>query len=216
QPPQRAYNPQEKERLFDLFGSPEQWGQTLRNRLWAHANVTVGAFTGSTDTVLPVPCTYDLNLAAAKYFYALEAGEVPLLFLFSGSLFYTTPEGRLQIERISWSKECGYRLPVATWRELMERLYPNCAWLYLQREVFDRLYAYRRRHRLATWEQAIEQLLEAQELEKALPNADMDLSPEELANGDAVERAPAGKDGTLGSGRDAFHLAPEPFPEVPK
>src|SRR5207249_3980336 len=106
QSPQRAYSSQEKERLFDLFGPPEAWGQTLRNRLWTHSTATVGPFTGATQTVLAVPCSFDLNLAATKYFYALSSGEVPLLFLFSGSLFYATDDGRLQVERLSWSKEC--------------------------------------------------------------------------------------------------------------
>src|SRR5689334_1722508 len=88
QSPQRLYNPSEKERLVDLFGEPARWGQTLRNRLWTHANCTVGAFTGVAETIIPLPCTFDLNIAATKYFYALEDGEVPLLFLFSGSAFY--------------------------------------------------------------------------------------------------------------------------------
>jgi hypothetical protein len=34
---------------------------------------------------MPVTCTYDLEVVAAKYFYALEDGEVPLEFLFSGT-----------------------------------------------------------------------------------------------------------------------------------
>jgi hypothetical protein len=158
--PQRSYTSQEKEKLLELFGTPERWGQTLRNRLWTHANTTVGAFTGSTDTILPVQCTYDLNLATAKYFYALESGEVPLLFLFSGSVFYVTPEGRLQVEPISWNTECSYQLPVQVWRELMEKNYPNRGWVCLQHEVFERLYAYKRQHGLATWEQTIELLLD--------------------------------------------------------
>jgi len=160
QSPQRIYSSVEKERLYDLFGPPDQWGQTLRNRLWAHANANVGPFDGNVETVLPVPCSYDLNLAAVKYFYALAEGDVPLLFLFSGSVFYATPEGRVSVERISWSKECVYRLPVRTWRDLMEKHYPNSAWLYLQRQCFDQLYAYKRRHGLATWEQTMERLLE--------------------------------------------------------
>jgi hypothetical protein len=159
QSPQRSYTAAEKEKLVDLFGAPERWGQTLRNRLWAHSNATAGAFTGATETVLPVPCTYDLNLAAAKYFYALEAGEVPLLFLFSGSLFYASEDGRLQVERVSWNKECAYRMPIETWRELMERHYPHCSWLYLRKDVFDRLYAYRRKMGAASWEEAVDSLL---------------------------------------------------------
>jgi len=161
QPPQRSYTPGEKEKLVELFGTPERWGQTLRNRLWTHANVTVGNFTHQTEAVLAVPCSYDLNLAAAKYFYALDGGDIPLLFLFSGSIFYMTAEGRLQIERVSWNKECAHRLPVPVWKDLMEHHYPNSEWLYLQRETFDQLWAYKRRNGLATWEQTMEHLLSA-------------------------------------------------------
>jgi len=160
QSPQRVYSPSEKERLVDLFGAPERWGQTLRNRLWTHANCTVGAFTGAAEAVITVPCTFDLNIAATKYFYGLDAGEVPLLFLFSGSALYLSAEGKIQVERISWDKECAYRMPVKCWKELMEEHYPNCAWVYLKRDVFDRLYKYRRQNGIATWEQTLGALLD--------------------------------------------------------
>jgi Family of unknown function (DUF6084) len=89
---QRRYNDREKEGLRDLFGTSDRWGQTLRNRLWTHASATVRSFSGSTEFVLPVQCTYDFNVIATKYFYALDEGEVPLLFLFSGTIFYLTPD----------------------------------------------------------------------------------------------------------------------------
>jgi hypothetical protein len=156
---QRSYDDQEKERLVDLFGTPDRWGQTLRTRLWSHASVTMRSFTGATDVILAIPCTYDLNVAATKYFYALGKGEVPLLFLFSGTVFYAGPGGLLQVQRISWDKECSYRMPVAVWQSLMEHHYPNSAWLSLHRDVFERLYAYKRSNGISTWEQTIERLL---------------------------------------------------------
>jgi Family of unknown function (DUF6084) len=157
--PQRNYSPAEKEKLVELFGTPERWGQTLRNRLWAHSNTTVGAFSGTTETCLTVPCTFDLNIASTKYFYALEQGEVGLLFLFSGSVFYLNADGHLQVERVPWTREAVYRLPVQQWQELMEQHFPNSAWLALRRDVFDQLYQYKRRQGLANWEQTIESLL---------------------------------------------------------
>lgn len=160
QSPQRAYAPAEKEKLVELFGTPDQWGNTLRNRLWAHASANIGTFTGRTEATLSVPCTYDLNVAATKYFYALEGGEVPLLFLFSGTIFYAGADGRLQVQQISWNCECNWRMPVATWQELMERHYPNSAWLSLDRQTFDRLYEFKRRAGATSWEQAVERLLE--------------------------------------------------------
>ena len=159
QSPQRAYTPSEKEKLRELFGRPEDWGQTLRNRLLAHANCVVPAFADRTEAVLAVPCTFDLNVAATKYFYALEDGEVPLLFLFSGTVFYSDPDGRLQIQQISWEKEAAWRMPMGVWREMMDRHYPNTAFMWLDRDVFDRLYEFKRHHGFATWEQAMERLL---------------------------------------------------------
>ena len=163
QSPQRIYDPQEKEKLEDLFGTPDRWGQTLRNKLWTHANTCIRTFSGKTEALLPVPCTYDLNVSATKYFYALEGGEVPLLFLFSGTVFYASEAGHLQVQQIPWNNECTYRMPVHVWKALMDHHYPGTAWLSLDRELFDRLYAYRRRRGLATWDQAIEQLLPAAE-----------------------------------------------------
>jgi len=156
---QRGYTDRERERLEDVFGTPDLWGRTLRNRLWAHTSAMVGPFLGSTQAVLPVQCTYDFNVLATKYFYALEDGEAPLLFLFSGTVFYPGATGALQIQQIAWNKECVYRMPVKVWAELMNHHYPNGAWLSLTRDVFDRLSEYKRKRGILTWEQTIERLL---------------------------------------------------------
>ncbi len=161
--PQRPYSEVEKTKLLELFGTPDQWGNTLRNKLWTHANTIVPTFSGRTETTLSVPCSYDLNLAAAKYFYALESGEVPLLFLFSGTIFYAGAEGRLQVQQISWNCEATYRMPVSRWQELMDHHYPNSAWLTLDRATFDRLYQFKRNAGVTSWEQAIDRLLDAQQ-----------------------------------------------------
>jgi Family of unknown function (DUF6084) len=157
----RRYNPQEQERLIDLFGEPDRWSQTLHSLLWTHASVIVPAFDSSSVVDLNVACTYDFNVAATKYFYALDAGEVPLLFLFSGTIFYAAGDGALQIDQIAWSKEAPFRLPILVWQEMMDRYYPNNAWLPLRKDVFDRLYRYKRRHGLPTWEHVLEHLLPA-------------------------------------------------------
>jgi hypothetical protein len=155
----RSYDEEEREKLVDLFGTPDRWGQTLRNRLWAHANTTVRPFTQTTEAVLPIQCTYDLNVLATKFFYALKEGAVPLLFLFSGTVFYAADDGRLQVQQISWNQECTYPMPVRIWQELMEHHYPNSTWVSLHRHVFEKLDADKRRQGLPTWEQTIERLL---------------------------------------------------------
>jgi hypothetical protein len=145
--------------LIELFGTPERWGQTLRNRLWGFSNGVVRAFEGGTETTLSMPCTFDLNVAATKYFHALDGGEVSLLFLFSGSIFYEASDGRLQVQQISWNKECTYRMPVEVWKKMMDHHFPNVAWLTLDREVFERLYAYKRSVGASSWDETISGLL---------------------------------------------------------
>jgi hypothetical protein len=159
EPARRRYGAREQQRLLDLFGTPERWGQTLRPLLWTHAGVVVRPFEGSTVVDLPVPCSYDFNLAATKYFDALEEGEIPLCFLFSGTIFYEAGERGLQVAPVPWEKEAYFRLPAATWKALMDLYYPEGAWLCLRKDVFDRLSEYKSRRGLPTWEQALEALL---------------------------------------------------------
>ena len=161
----RHYDAVEQERLLEVFGEPHRWGNTLRSLLWTHTNLQVPPFSGSTVVDMPVPCTYDLEVIGSKYFYALEDGEVPLEFLFSGTVYYAGEGGRLQIVRISWEKEAEFRLPVRLWKEMMERYFPNSAWIRLRKDAFDQLYDYKVRRGLPTWEAAVEALLRASEQE---------------------------------------------------
>ncbi len=160
---QRHYDAAEQERLLELFGEPHRWGQTLRSLLWAHTTLQVPRFSGSTVVDMPIPCTYDMEVIGSKYFHALEDGEVPLEFLFSGTVFYAAEGGRLQIARISWEKEAEFRMPVRLWKETMERYFPNSAWIRLHKDAFDQLYDYKVRMGLPTWEAAVEALLRASE-----------------------------------------------------
>jgi hypothetical protein len=155
----RHYSPAEQAGLRDLFGAPERWNQTLRSTLWTHAHANVGPFNGETTVDLPVPCTFDFNVVAPKYFNALEGGEVPLCLLFSGTIFYDDATRGLQIAQIPWSKEARFRLPVQVWKNMMDLYYPNTAWLTLRRDVFDRLNEFKTRRGLPTWEQTLERLL---------------------------------------------------------
>jgi Family of unknown function (DUF6084) len=152
----RQYDEAARDRLFELFGPPEQWGASLRTLLWTRATLVVPAFSGSTVVQLPIACSYDLEVAASRYFDALEDGEVPLEFLFSGTVFYGAP---LQATRISWESEAGYRMPVSVWRETMDRYFRGTAWLRLQKDSFDRLAAHKSRNALATWEDVFDSLL---------------------------------------------------------
>jgi hypothetical protein len=159
----RPYGEAEQAWLSELFGTPDRWSTTLRTLLWTRTTLVVPPFSDATTVTLPVACSYDLEANAANYLSGLETGEVALELLFSGSVFYTGPDGLLQTARISWDHEAEYRLPVKVWREAMDRHFPGAAWLRLGRPAFDRLRAYKAEHGLRTLEDAVERLLGEEE-----------------------------------------------------
>lgn len=160
EPQLRRYNPEEEERLYEVFGEARQWGESLRPFLWTQVATTVGSFSGSTEVSLPVQCTYDFEVAGAKYLYGVESGEIPLVLLFNGTAFGSGPAG-MQVEPIAWHLEARYRLPISVWRDVLEQYYPNSGWLRLRRDTIDALQHYKVRQALPTWEQAFESLLKA-------------------------------------------------------
>jgi hypothetical protein len=159
----RRYSAEDQQSLLDLFGQPDRWSQTLRTLLWTHASVVIPSFRESTLVDLPVPCTFDFNVAATKYFHGLSDGDIPLCLQFSGTVFFAQDDSGLQVAPISWDKEARFKLPVKIWRDMMDSYYPNSAWLCLRRDVMDRLYQYKVRHGIPTWEQALENILSAEE-----------------------------------------------------
>ncbi len=157
--PARRYSRAEELRLYDLFGAPREWGRSLRPLVWAQTSFVVPAFEGSVVTGLCVPCSYDFDVAANKYLHAVRECSVPLEFLFSGSVFYADPAGALRTARLPWDRECRHDMPARLWHEMMERYFPNSAWLRVRRDVFDRLAAFRSEQGLPTWESTLEALL---------------------------------------------------------
>ena len=157
----RRYTPQEQERLRDLFGEPQRWGQTLRNLLWTNTSTVIPQFTGATTTELQVPCSFDFSIATTKYFDGLTEGEIPIFLMFSGTVFYGDETGALRVGPISWEKETKFRMPLAVWKEMMERYYPNSAWLCLRKDVFEGLHRFKVERGIPTWEEAFEILLAA-------------------------------------------------------
>lgn len=156
----RPYGEADQAWLVELFGTPDRWGTTLRTLLWTRTTLVVPPFTDVTEVELSIPCSYDLEVNASSYLSALSDGDVPLEFLFSGSVFYSGPGGMLQTIRLSWEKEAEYRLPVRTWREAMDRHFPGAAWLRVGRDSFDRLRTYKAANGLTSWEATIDRLVQ--------------------------------------------------------
>jgi hypothetical protein len=158
EPQRRLYDDREAEAVRDLFGERARWGDSLKPIQLAFVNHVVPTFVGEIDVDLALPCSYDFEIAANKYLYALDDGEVPLLMLFSGTIFSGGPAD-ITVQPIPWHKEASFRLPVEVWKQTMDMHFPGSAWLRLGRETFDALHRYRIGQELMTWDDAIERLL---------------------------------------------------------
>lgn len=161
EPQRRPYDPEEQAGIADLFGTNERYSTTLKPFLWTHATAMVQGFEGSRDFDLPVACTYDFDVSATKYLHALRGGDVPLVLLFSGTVFTRGATG-FAVEQLSWSLEAACRMPVTTWRRLMDLYFPGGGWIRLDREALDALARYRTTRGFTTWEQTVAALLPAQ------------------------------------------------------
>ena len=158
EPVRRSYDDAETAALDGLFGARERWASTMQPLQLAFLTQLLPGFTGETGFDLALPCSYDFDVAAHRYLDALADGEVPLLLLFSGTVF-TGNAGAFRVSPVPWHKEARVRLPVRVWREAMDVHFPGQAWLRLDRHTFDRLSAFRTRHQLAGWEDTVDRLL---------------------------------------------------------
>jgi hypothetical protein len=159
EPAKRSYAPAERERLVELFGEPERWASTTQSFRWAQVDVLVPRFGGETTVEVPVPCTYDHEVAASKYFGGLEDGEVPLRFDINGTIFYEAGDGRLQLLVVPWDRSVRYSMPVAAWRRMIEAQYPFRRWIALDAETVDRLARRRAARGLPSFDACVDELL---------------------------------------------------------
>jgi hypothetical protein len=159
EPIQRHYSDGEASKVRDLFGDRSRWGQTLQPMQLAFISQVLPSFSGECDFDLVLPCSYDVDVAAHKYLAALEDGTIPLLLLFSGTVF-TGTAGSIQIAPVPWHKETAVRMPVSVWRAAMDAHFPGQRWIRVDADTYDRLAAYRAERGLTGWEPAFSQLLE--------------------------------------------------------
>jgi hypothetical protein len=140
-PARRSYDPETRERLVELFGAPERWAATTHSFQWAQVDVLVPGFVGATSFTLQLPCSYDLELAAVKYFYSLQDGEIPLSFNFTGMVLYAGEHDRLQVSQVPWSCTARWMMPVAAWQRAIRAFYPEGGWVRLTTTTLDALLA---------------------------------------------------------------------------
>ena len=160
EPARRAYDDETRERLVELFGAPERWAVTTRSLIWTQLDVVVPAFTGSTTVAVPVACSYDFELAAAKYLYSLPDGVAPLALHFNGVIYYRDDHGGLQMVLVPWSNSIDFKMPVSVWRETIEHYYPNTSWVALRSQTLAALQRAKLDRGLTTLDSCVQALLE--------------------------------------------------------
>lgn len=158
EPQRRRYGPEEEAGLVDLFGGRERWFDTLKPFLWMQTGTMVQGFTASTQVDLPLPCTYDFEVAASKYLHALREDGVPLQLLFSGTVFLRSGTG-FAVERVPWDCESRYRMPVEVWTAVVDQSFPNTGWLRLDRSTLQSLARFRSARGLTSWDDTLDALL---------------------------------------------------------
>jgi hypothetical protein len=158
EPQRRRYDDTEEQALLDLFGDRSRFAQTLKPFSWLHTSTVAQGFTGETVVDLVLPCTYDFEVSGSTYLHALRDGEIPLLFLFSGTVFTRGGSG-FSVAPVPWDAESRYRMPVAVWRDLMETHFPGSEWVRMRRDTVDALAHYRHAKGLTTWDDVVTVLL---------------------------------------------------------
>jgi hypothetical protein len=159
EPARRRYDGEARERLVELFGEPERWASTTINFRWAQADALVPAFEGSTEFDMVVPCTYDLELAAAKYFHGLTDGAAPLRFHFNGTVFYEDDDGRMQIVHVPWDRSPRFAMPIEVWRQTIDAAYPFRGWIPVHTDTITKLERIKAERGLPTFDAVVEELL---------------------------------------------------------
>jgi Family of unknown function (DUF6084) len=158
EPQRRRYDDTEEQALLDLFGDRTRFAETLRPFAWLHASTVAQGFSGSAEIELPLPCTYDFEVSGTTYLHALRDGEIPLLFLFSGTVFTRGTTG-FSVAQVPWDCEARFRLPVAVWRDLMQTHFPGTEWIRMRRDTVEALAHHRHLRGQTTWDDVVSSLL---------------------------------------------------------
>ena len=162
EPAMRTHDPETRARLVDLFGDPERWSTSTKSLVWGRLGALVPSFREGIEFDLPAPLTYDLDLGVAKYLHALDQGEVPLTFHFSGTVVYRDAADRVQIVQVPWAQST-FRMPVAAWRATIDQHYPGRGWVGVRQDTLARLQRYKTAQGLLTLDDGLAVLLDAAE-----------------------------------------------------
>jgi hypothetical protein len=162
EPQRRSYDAEDEAGLRALFGDRDRWPQTLKPFQWRQANTTVQGFSASTEVDLPLPCSYDFDVTGSRYLHSVGVGAIPLLFMFSGTVFARGDTG-FEVHQVPWDSEARFALPVRVWHDMVAAHFPHSGWIRLDHDVLASLGDYRARHGLISWEETLTRLLDEQD-----------------------------------------------------
>ncbi|HXH77580.1 DUF6084 family protein [Nocardioides sp.] len=158
EPQRRRYEGADESGLRALFGDRDRWVDTLKPFLWMQCNAMVQGFTDITEVDLALPCTYDFEVTGSRYLHAVGEGDIPIVFLFSGTVFTKGANG-FGVVQVPWDCEASYQLPVRAWQQMIASYYPNTGWIRLDHDVVTALAEFKAQHGLTTWEETVRSLL---------------------------------------------------------
>ncbi|MEO5651799.1 MAG: DUF6084 family protein [Marmoricola sp.] len=162
EPQRRRYEAADESGLRALFGDRDRWAETLKPFLWMQCSSMVQGFTGVTEVDLALPCSYDFEITGSRYLHAVGAGTIPIVLLFSGTVFTRGVNG-FGVQQVPWDCEASYQLPATVWQQMIASYFPHTGWIRLDHDVLASLADYKSRHGLTSWEETVQSLLGAEE-----------------------------------------------------
>jgi hypothetical protein len=157
EPAHRGYAGGEQALIQELFGETEHANNGIRPLQWSDGAVALEAFADEAEFEVRVPCTYDMDVASAKYVNALRDGEIPVRLIFGGTAFRRT-QTEVVAETLA-ERQCATTVPLQTWHDALDAHFHRQAWIRVGRTTFDELCRYRAQHGLLDWESTLRELL---------------------------------------------------------
>ena len=214
EPHRRRYTADEARRLHELFGDTHSWAEPANPLHLATLTALVPGFTSRTEVDLQVPCSYDLEVASARYLQVLEDGILPLLLLFSGTVFVDHGH-TYSVELIPWSLEVPFPMPIRVWHDVVEQHFPGSAWLRCSRQTLDALAGFKSAYALPTWDATLSALLEAARVPWD-PSASPDMVAGPPDRQDAVQEPQAAATEPVGTAPEPQDGLPQPQDSPPE
>ncbi len=162
-PTLRVYSAAERERLGELFGAPSAGAKPCtvccgRTPMWRFRAFRARPWFACR------PSARMISASRARSFFMAWSKE-RFRSRFSSAARSSTRMRRTpcRSSRFAGPRRRSFRLQAQMWRDLMDNYYPNCDLLRIGSETFDRLYRFKRRRGLLSFDDVLDELLQQAE-----------------------------------------------------